>query len=275
MKVLSLKYAKKLGKFSICECATINKRIIHSATLCSSFLGGKMIQGKSVLAIIPARGGSKGVTRKNVQTLGGKPLIAWTIEAAKKSRYLDRTVLSSDDEEIISAAREWGCEVPFLRPASLAQDTTPGIDPILHALEIIPEYDLVMMLQPTSPLRLPEDIDGCLELLISKRFPSCVSVTVFQKSPAWIFSISPMGTLLPIFETASFPLRRQDSPQYHILNGAVYVAEVPWLKKNRSYFSNVTGAYPMPPERSLDIDSIFDFTICQFIASNQLYLKKY
>ncbi|MEH2097772.1 acylneuraminate cytidylyltransferase family protein, partial [Nostoc sp.] len=121
-----------------------------------------MIHGKKVLAIIPARGGSKAVPRKNIREIGGKPLIAWTIEEAKKSQYIDRLILSSEDDEIISIAQKWGCEIAFKRPVELAQDDTPGIAPVLHALNQLPIYDYVVLLQPTSPLRQVIDIDGCI-----------------------------------------------------------------------------------------------------------------
>ncbi len=113
-----------------------------------------MIAGKTVLAIIPARGGSKGVPRKNIRLLAGKPLIVWTIDEAKKSKYIDRFILSSEDDEIIKIAREYGCEVPFKRPIELAQDDTPGIEPVIHAINTLEDkYDYVVLLQPTSPLR--------------------------------------------------------------------------------------------------------------------------
>ena len=113
----------------------------------------------SFLAVIPARGGSKGVPRKNVRDLNGKPLIAWTIEEAKKSQYISNIILSSEDSEIIKEAKKYGCEVPFIRPMKLAQDDTPGIDPVLHAINQCPGYDYVVLLQPTSPLSKAEDID--------------------------------------------------------------------------------------------------------------------
>jgi len=117
-----------------------------------------MIDNNMVLGIISARGGSKGIPRKNIKLLAGKPLIAWTIEEAQKSQYLDRLILSSEDMEIISTAQSWGCEVPFIRPAELARDDTPGIDPVIHALhQLAEQYDYVMLLQPTSPLRTVED----------------------------------------------------------------------------------------------------------------------
>ena len=130
-----------------------------------------MLNGKTILAIIPARGGSKGIPRKNIKPLAGKPLIAWTIEEAKKSKYIDRLILSSEDEEIIRIAKKWGCEVPFVRPKEFAEDETSGIEPILHAIETLSEkYDYVCLLQPTSPLRTVNDIDGCIKKCIDRSY---------------------------------------------------------------------------------------------------------
>src|SRR5262245_25182815 len=124
-----------------------------------------MIDAKRVLGLITARGGSKGVPRKNVRPLGGKPLLAWTIEAARNAPVIDRLILSSDDAEIIEVARAWGCEVPFVRPPELATDTADSVEVVRHALSTLGEdYDYVVLLQPTSPLRTGEDIENCVRL---------------------------------------------------------------------------------------------------------------
>ena len=115
-----------------------------------------------VIAIIPARGGSKGVTRKNIKCLGGKPLIAWTIQAATKSKIIDRVIVSTEDNEIADIAIEWGAEVPFMRPSELAQNDSPGMDPVFHALKLLPNYEWVFLLQPTSPLRSSKIIDSSI-----------------------------------------------------------------------------------------------------------------
>src|SRR5690349_12171236 len=147
-----------------------------------------MIQDKSILAIIPARGGSKSIPYKNLAPLVGKPLIAWTIEEAKKSKYIDRLILSSEDEQIIKTAKAYGCEAPFIRPAELSLDETPGIAPVLHALKEIKEhYDYILLLQPTSPLRTAEDIDKALEFALENGAAFCVSITVPDKSPYWMY----------------------------------------------------------------------------------------
>jgi N-acylneuraminate cytidylyltransferase len=225
-----------------------------------------VIQNKSVLAIIPARGGSKGVPHKNIRLIGGKPLIFWTIEAASKSKYIDRTIISTDDFAIADAARQCGGDIPFMRPANLAQDDTPGIAPVLHVLsELTTKYDLVVLLQPTSPLRTVEDIDGCIEQHQLTKSKSCVSVAEPDKSPYWMYQINDEKCLDPLFDS-KFD-RRQDMPKVYALNGAVYVAECEWLKSTKSFLSDETSAYVMSKEHSLDIDTELDLRICTFLLT--------
>ena len=225
-----------------------------------------MIGDMSILAVIPARGGSKGVLRKNVRDLAGKPLIAWTIEEAGKSAYIDRLVVSTEDQEIADISAQWGGEVPFLRPYDLARDDTPGIAPVIHMLTTIrPQYDLVVLLQPTSPLRAVEDIDGAIELLYNQKAKACVSVVEPDKSPYWMFSLDAKNQLVPLLE-GDYACR-QDIPVAYALNGAVYVAEVSWLLQNNTFLSPETCAYIMPQERSLDIDTETDLAISAIILS--------
>jgi len=228
-----------------------------------------MIEGKTVLAVIPARGGSKGIPRKNIRMLAGKPLIAWTIEEAKKSKYIDRLILSSEDEEIIKVAKEWGCEVPFIRPIELAQDDTPGIEPVLHAMSMLPGYDYVVLLQPTSPLRTVEDIDGCIETCVFSKVPSCVSATEVDQHPCWMYSITAEGFLSPLIKQDNEVYRRQDLPSVYILNGAVYIAYTRELQQNRSFLSHSTKAYVMVREDSLDIDDNIDLKICEIVIAKR------
>jgi len=230
-----------------------------------------MIDNKKVLAIIPARGGSKGVSRKNLRNLAGKPLIAWTIEEAKQSKYIDRLILSSEDDEIIKIAREFGCEVPFVRPSELAQDETAGIDPLLHALGEVGGYDYVISLQPTSPLRVVDDIDACIEKMIATNSPACVSVTEPANSPYWMYTVNDKEKMVPLIEQDSLTVRRQDLPAVYTLNGAVYIAEVDWLKQSKSFLTEETVAFVMPNNRSYDIDMESDFGLCEFMMS---YMKK-
>jgi len=230
-----------------------------------------MINGKSVLAIIPARGGSKGIPRKNIREIGGKPLIAWTIEASKQSRYIDRLILSSDDEEIIGVAREWGCDVPFTRPQGLATDESGTAEVILHAIKNIEEiFDYIVVLQPTSPLRLAVDIDSCIEKCINTKSPSCVSVTGADKSPYWMYFLGDTGKITSVIDVADRPSRRQEIPVAYVLNGVVYVIEIETFMETKQLFDRDTVAYVMPRNRSLDIDTEFDLVFFEHLLD---YLK--
>lgn len=229
-----------------------------------------MINDKRVLAVIPARGGSKGVPRKNIRELAGKPLIAWTIEEAKKSKYIDRIIASSEDEEIIKVAVKWGADVPFVRPLHLAQDDTPGIEPVLHAVQAVQGYDYIVLLQPTSPLRIVEDIDGCIEQCVRVKAPSCISVVESEKSPYWMYKIGENEVLAPLFPNEHSIPNRQQLPKVYSLNGAVYVASIPWLVENKDWIGGEgTVGYSMPQGRSLDIDSVDDFSICDMMLQRR------
>jgi N-acylneuraminate cytidylyltransferase len=218
-----------------------------------------MIEGQRVLGVIPARGGSKGVPGKNIREVGGRPLISWAIDQARGSRYLDRTIVSSDCPEIISVALNCGGDVPFIRPASLAKDTTPGVDPALHAVRELPGYDYVVLLQPTSPLRTSEDIDACIELCILSSAPSAVSVSIVSESPYWMYKMNTAQRLYPVIGAEEAVMRRQDLPPIYLVNGALYVASTYWLKKAGTFINEETVGYVMPGQRAIDIDSEEDF----------------
>jgi CMP-N,N'-diacetyllegionaminic acid synthase len=224
----------------------------------------------AVLGIIPARGGSKGLPGKNIRPFCGKPLIAWTIEAAQASRRLDRVVLSSDDPEIIRVAKEYGCETPFIRPDHLGEDGSLAIDVVLHAIEQLPDYNMVVLLQPTSPLRQAADIDACIDQYIATKSKTCVSVTLCQKDPHWMFYRSNAGKLQAVMHDERLATsRRQDWPPSFVLNGAVYVADKDFLKTYRKFLDQDTTSYVMPIERSIDIDSLFDFEMAEFIQKRK------
>jgi len=215
-----------------------------------------MIGASSVLALITARGGSKGLPRKNVLPLGNKPLIAWTIEAAKGSRYIDRLVLSSDDDEIIDVARTWGCDIPFVRPAELASDTARSLDVVCHALNALPtRWDYVVVLQPTSPLRTSDDIDACIRLCAERGATTCVTVCAVDKTPFWMFKMDDEERLVPLFPAAQMPESRQAAPKVYQLNGAVYVARTDHLLGGGAFVGSDTLAYEMSRSRSVDIDT--------------------
>ncbi|MDP6785655.1 MAG: acylneuraminate cytidylyltransferase family protein [Rhodospirillales bacterium] len=221
-----------------------------------------MIEGKRVLAVITARGGSKGLPGKNLSDAGGKPLIAWSIEAAQGSRFIDRTVLSSDDAGIMATATLWGCEAPFVRPPELATDEAPIEGALLHALDEIGEvFDYVVLLQPTSPLRQAADIDGAIETCHASGAPACISVSAPAKSPYWMFTLDDEGRMRRLIETAGPTHRRQDLPEVVAANGAVYVMAVPDFRQSGQIYSAEAVAHVMAPERSLDVDSAMDLAL--------------
>ncbi len=230
-----------------------------------------MYKGKKILAIIPARGGSKGVPRKNIKILAGKPLIAWTIEEAKKSKFIDTCIVSTEDAEIKSVAEEWGGNVPFMRPAELAKDDTPGIEPVLHAIKMMPGYDFVILLQGTSQLRTVEDMVGAITYCLDRNCESCVSVTEAEHSPYWMYRMDEQSCLRPIMKIAKEEsYQRQKLPKVFRLNGAVYVANVEFVKKQRGFIGDNTVGYGMPQERSYDIDTVLDFEVADVLMNCRL-----
>ena len=219
----------------------------------------------SLLAIIAARGGSKAILRKNIKSLMGKPLIGWSIDAAKQSSCIDRIVVSTEDDEIASVARELGADVPFMRPAELAADDTPGIAPVLHAISQLPDYDWVLLLQPTSPLRAAEDIDGIWRLCQERGAPSAVSMCEAGKHPYWMYQRNAAQRLEPFIEGRPDVTRRQDLPPAYALNGALYLARTDWLLEQQNFIGPETLGYIMPPERSVDLDTPQDWRWVEFL----------
>lgn len=226
-----------------------------------------MIDGKTVLAIIPARGGSKGLPGKNIRKLAGKPLIAWAIQCAKSSMYIDHVILSSDDSRIIKIAEKWGCDVPFIRPKELSEDESPMIEVVLHALEYMPNCDYVTLLQPTSPLRTTKDIDNSINKCIFLKAKACVSITEIKHNPFWMYGLTKSSKIVPYVKGKLID-RRQDLPKLYVPNGAVYVAQAEWIKKQRTFFSEDTIGYIMPQYRSIDIDTEFDAIMCENLLTD-------
>ena len=224
-----------------------------------------MIDGKRVLGLIPARGGSKGIPRKNVRSLGGKPLIAWTIEQGKESRYIDRLVVSTDDRQIADVAREWGADVPFLRPDDLATDDARGVDVVIHALQELPEFDVVVLLQPTSPFRVTGDIDAAIALWKDNESSSVVGVTEVAKSPYWMYRIRDDGALTELLPKPASAANRQQLPKTYALNGAVYVTTAASLLELESFLSPSARPYVMPSDRSVDLDSQLDWLYAEWL----------
>ena len=235
-----------------------------------------MYESKKIIALIPARGGSKGLPRKNIKPLLGKPLIAWTIEQALASKYLDKILVSTDDSEIAKISKNYGAEVPFMRPKELAEDNAKGIDVVLHTIDWLEEndqrkqYDLLMLLQPTSPLRKSEDIDNAIELLFLKEAKAIVSVCEVDHHPLWANTLPENGCMKNFIRKEIMNKNRQELPVYYRLNGAIYLAYCNYIKKCRSFIGKKTFAYIMPKSRSVDIDDEIDFKLVEILIKNDV-----
>lgn len=228
-----------------------------------------------VLAVIPARGGSKSVPQKNIAPIGGKPLIAWTVGAARACPLVDRVIVTTDSSAIADVARDVGANVPFLRPSGLAEDGTPGIDAILHAVEWVGEHegyhpDIVMALQPTSPLRTADDIAAAIELCRNPDVDGVVSVTEATSHPHWMNVIDANGYLRDFLPGPQAATRRQDLPTVYAQNGAISLARRDRLLKSRTWFMPRTRGYVMPHERSIDIDSAWDLHVADLILKDEV-----
>ena len=218
-----------------------------------------MYKDKRILAIIPARGGSKGIKDKNIYPIKGKPLIAYSIDAARGSKYIDYIMVSTDSEAIAEKAKENGAEVPFMRPAELAADTSKTIDAIFDAVERLKGqgalYDVLVLLQPTSPLRTSEDIDAALELFFQEEQKSLVSVAEVNDNPVFIRRLE--GNMaIPVLNQSS-TVRRQDIEKFYKINGAIYINRISEIAPETSFNDNKVG-YVMAKEKSVDIDCIDD-----------------
>lgn len=233
----------------------------------------------NILALIPARGGSKGIPKKNIRPLAGKPLINYTIEAALQSRYQIRVVVSTDDEEIAKIARAAGAEVPFLRPAELAQDETPTFPVVQHALQWLEQHEayqpkLVVLLQPTSPLRRPEHIDRALELILSSEADSVVSLCEAEHSPYWMKKVDAEGRVSPFISIEEEYTRRQDLPKVYRLNGAIFVTRSEVIMRKNRLLGDDTRAYIMEQDDSIDIDTELDFKLAELLIKERWYNRK-
>lgn len=223
-----------------------------------------------VIGLITARGGSKSMPRKNIAPLAGKPLIAWTIEAARASRLLSRILVSTDDGEIAQVAAAWGAEVPFTRPAELAGDATPHVLVVEHAIRWLEEAEgsrphYMLLLQPTSPLRSAEDIDAAIALAEEREAIAVVSVSPMERHPYLSKRILANGTLADFITSDIAYLRRQDLPPAYALNGALYLNRCDSLLRDHSFLPPGTLGYVMPPERSLDVDTPWDFHLIELV----------
>jgi len=233
-----------------------------------------MYRNYRVLCVIPARGGSKGLPDKNIKELAGKPLIAYTIEQAKQSQYSDKVIVSTDSPKIAEVSQQFGAKVPFIRPAELATDEVGSMGVLLHALEWLEiqkgdVFDIVVLLQATSPLRNTEDIDNCISVLVEREADSIFSVVETHANPYFtLIEREVNGKLKPV-KNGIFPTR-QSVPSVFAINGAVYVWWTDVLQQQKRTLLPGSEIYIMPKERSVDIDDLIDFKMAEFLLKEKI-----
>ena len=224
-----------------------------------------------IIALIPARGGSKRVPRKNIRLLDGKPLIYYTVSEALKSKYFSKVYVSTEDKEIARISGEYGAET-IDRPKNLARDETPGVSVAQHAVDYIEEkgmkIDAICILQPTSPFRKSEHIDKAIELFISKDYDSVIGVKKVREHPYWSF-IEKNDFLVPFIKEGFRVERSQDLPDIYFVNGAIYVVKKDVVKKEKSVFGKKIGALIMDEISSFDIDTAFEFWLADLIMQKK------
>ncbi len=224
-----------------------------------------MYNNKTFLAIIPARGGSKRLPRKNILELNGRPLIAWTIDAALRSKYIDKLIVSTDDEEIRELSQHYGADT-INRPAEIANDTATTVAVVKHTIENYKSHDFLVLLQPTSPLRNEKHIDDAIELLFEKNADSIVSVCEAEHSPLWFNTLPPNNNLENFMREDVKNKRSQDLEPYYRLNGAIYIWNtLCFLEEKSTMFKRNTFAYKMARDDSIDIDTALDFQYTEFL----------
>lgn len=230
---------------------------------------------KTFLAVIPARSGSKRVPNKNIKDLNGKPLIAYTIEAALKSKYITKTIVSTDSIELQKIAHKFNASAPFLRPIELAQDETKSIDVVTHTLKYLKEnekevYDFVILLQPTSPLRNEKDIDNAIRYLEKKNADAVISVCEVEHNPLWSNKLDKTKNMEKFLDKQYINSRSQDLEKFYRLNGAIYICKINKLLEENTFFINKNiFAYEMAQEKSIDIDTNLDFIITKAIMDSK------
>lgn len=229
-----------------------------------------MYENKSILALILARGGSKRLPGKNVKSLCGKPMIAWTIEAAKQSQYIDRVIVSTDSEEISTVSKTFGADVPFMRPAELASDTATSIDTVLHTVDWLKEhekkqYDYLMLLQPTSPLRTTTHIDkAIIEFMTGGIFDSLISFCKWEKKTEWMHAYNSEGFLESCL-TLKEGFARDGELQLLMPNGAIYFTKTETFLKEKTFYTKKLRGYMMEASDSADIDTEEDFKLASLL----------
>ena len=226
-----------------------------------------------VLGLITARGGSKGVPGKNIKVIADKPMITWTIEAAIKSTSLSRVIVSTDDKDIAQISLQSKAEVPFMRPNILAEDDSPHIDTVIHAVEWMVtnenyNADYIMLLQPTSPMRTARDIDDAISIALEKDLGCVISVCESKSHPNFTWSISEDGSLTNFLSKPKEYLRRQTLKPAYAQNGAIFLIRQDILLKEKTLYASTVFPYIMPQERSLEVDDSWDMYLADLIMRN-------
>ncbi len=231
-----------------------------------------MYKEKRILGLIPARGGSKGLPRKNILPFLEKPLIAWSIEVAYASKFLDRTIVSTDDEEIASVARQWGAEVPFLRPSKFAEDTSPTIDAVLYTIDVLrdkgDEYDYIALIEPTSPLRKKDDIDNCIRTLLDVPETDALVTLgeVHLEHPRIMKRIS--NGLVRSYTDLPIIFQRQEADPAYFPYGVLYLTKVEMLYRYKTFYPEKLIPFYIERWQNYEIDDEVDFKISEFIMKN-------
>jgi CMP-N-acetylneuraminic acid synthetase len=247
---------------------------ISAKTLLSE--DSEMYKNRTILGIIPARGGSKGLPRKNILTLYGKPLIAWTIEQALLSKYLDKAIVSTDDKEIANIAKQYGAEVPYIRPSNLARDMTPTFDVILHAINFFKKkdvfFDYIALFEPTSPLRKIEDIDNAIKELIDNesRADSLVSVGEVHLEHPTIMKKIIKEYVKPYEKVVKKITRRQELDRVFFPYGVIYLSKTEELLKYRTFYQERTIPYFIERWQNYEVDDLFDFICIEAVLGHKM-----
>jgi CMP-N,N'-diacetyllegionaminic acid synthase len=236
-----------------------------------------MYKGKTFLAIIPARGGSKGLPRKNIKKLCGKPLIVWSIEAGLKSKYLDEVATSTDCQDIADVSKQYGASTPFLRPGHLASDISTSFDAIKHAIDyyknkLNKKFDYIVLLEPTSPLRESSDIDLAIENLMNSNADSIVGIgRTEDQNPAFLV-LKDGNNYISGYENKNMKvLRRQDINDVYFFEGSIYISKVDTLLDKKTFYHQNTIGYEVPKYKSLEIDDMDDFIMVEAIMKHKGY----
>ena len=228
-----------------------------------------MYKNKTFLAIIPARGGSKRLPNKNLLKLGNKPLVSWSIEAGLKSKYIDKVIVSSDNNNILNVSKEFGAET-IKRPDYLSSDISTTFDTIEHTVNNVKEYDYIVLLQPTSPLRDEKHIDEAIKLLEERDADAIISVCETNHNPQWSNTLQNNLSMNTFISKNIINNRSQDLKTYYRLNGAIYIAKTDKLLQEKTFFLKANSfAYIMSHKSSVDIDTTFDLEFANFLIKNK------